>query len=58
MTPAAASSSSSSSAASHFGFPIDNSYRDASISFKLYRRVKHHKIQVKFEKKDNPQNFD
>ena len=56
MTPAA--SSSSSSALSHFWFPIDNSWKDASISFKLYRRVKHNFIQVKFQKGDNSQNFD
>ena len=36
-------------ALSHFWFPIDNFLRDATISFKFYRRVKHHKIQVKFE---------
>ena len=42
----------------HFWFPIDNSRRDASISFKLYRRVKHHKKQVMFEKGGNLQNFD
>ena len=32
--------------------------RDAAISFKLYRRVKYHYIQVEFEKWGNPQNFD
>ena len=37
------------SALSHFLFLIDNSWRDASISFKLQRRIKQHKIQVKFE---------
>ena len=35
-------STSSSSALSFFWFPIDNSRSDAYISFKLYRRVKHH----------------
>ena len=30
-------------------FPINNSYRDASISLKLLRRVKHHKKQDKFD---------
>ena len=45
------------SAFSHFWFLIDNSCRDASIAFKLYRRVKHHLIQAKVEKGDNPQNF-
>ena len=34
---------------SAFLFLIDNSWRDASISFKLHRRIKHNKIQVKFE---------
>ena len=34
-----------SSGASHFGFHIDNSCGDVSISFKLYIRVKHHKIR-------------
>ena len=48
------------SEASHFWFSIDNSWRVASISCKLYRRVKHHKIQVKFDKGvwGNLQNFD
>ena len=32
------------------GVPMDNFSRDVSVSFKLYRKVKHHKIQVKFEK--------
>ena len=59
MTQAASSSSvSSSSLASHFWFPIDNSSSDVSISFKLYRSVKHHYVQVKFEKRVNQQNFD
>ena len=47
-----------SSTASLFWFPINNFWRDASISFKVYRRVKHHKIQVKFEFGVHPQNFD
>ena len=42
--------SSSLSAGSHFLFPIDNSWRNSSISFKLYRRVNVHKIQVKLDK--------
>ena len=33
-----------------FLFPIENSWRDASISIKLYKRVRYHKIQVKFDK--------
>ena len=37
--------------------PIDNPWRDASISFKLHRRVKHHKIQVNLEKGGNLQIF-
>ena len=41
---------SSSSAMSHFWFLIDYSWMDSSISFKLHRRFKHHKIQVKLEK--------
>ena len=32
------------------GFQPINYKRDATISFKLYRRVKHHKIQAKFDK--------
>ena len=35
--------------AAHFWFSIINFRRDASISFKVYRRVMHCKIQVKFE---------
>ena len=54
MTQAA----SSSSLASHFWFPINNSSSDASISFKLYRSVKHFYVQVKFEKGVNQQSFD
>ena len=46
------------SVASHFWFPIDNSCRDSSISFNLYRRIKHCYIQAKFEKGDNPKIFD
>ena len=45
---------SAASVLSHFWFPIDNLGRDASISFNIYRRVKHHQIQVKFEKGSNP----
>ena len=48
----------SSSALSHFWFPIDNLQIVASISFKLYRRVKHYKLQVKFSSGGHPQNFD
>ena len=33
-------------------------WRDASISFNVHRRVKHHKIQVKFDKGGHPQYFD
>ena len=49
---------SSLSAASHFWFQIDNSCREALIPFKLYRRIMHHRIQVKFDKGGNLQNFD
>ena len=34
---------------SRIWFPSNNFWRDASISFKVYIRVKHHWIQVKFE---------
>ena len=51
MTPVA----SSLSALSHFWFPIDSSWRDSSISFKLYRRVTG---QVRKGGGDNPQSFD
>ena len=51
MTPVVASSSST---ASHFLIPIENSWRYASISFKLYERVRHHKIQVNIDKGGNP----
>ena len=47
-----------SSALSHFWFPINNLRIVALISFKLYRRVKHHKLQVKFSSGGHPQNFD
>ena len=40
--------SASSCALSHFLFQINNFWRDVSISFKSYRRVKHHLIQAKF----------
>ena len=43
MTPSMASLASS---ASHLSFPSDNSLRDASIIFKLYKGVKHRTIQV------------
>ena len=33
--------------ASHFWFPTNNFQRDVLISFKVYRRLKLHKIQVK-----------
>ena len=45
-------------AASHFWFLINNIRRDVSISFKIYRRVKHCKIQVNFEFGDHLQNSD
>ena len=51
MTPVALSWASSFSALSHFWFLIDNSRRDASI----LGSVKHHTIQVKFDKGGNPQ---
>ena len=47
-----------SSAASHLWFPIDYCLKDASISFKLYRRANHHKIHVKVDKGGNRQNVD
>ena len=34
--------------AAQFWFQINNFCRDASVLFKVYRRVKHCKIQVKF----------
>ena len=46
MTPLAAALS----ALSHLWFPIDNSWRDVSISFKLHRMVKHNQIQVEHHK--------
>ena len=60
MSESALSSPASSTASwlSHFWFPLDNFCRDASISFKVYRRVKHHKIQDKFKSRGNLQNFD
>ena len=42
MTPTAASLS---SGASHFLFVIDNSWRDASILFKPYRKINNHKLR-------------
>ena len=36
-----------------FWFQIDNALRDATILFKLFRRVRHHLIQVNFEKSGN-----
>ena len=47
-----------SSTLSHIWFPINNSCRNASIPFKLHRRVNHHKIQAKLEKWGNLHNFD
>ena len=44
-------------ALSHFWFSIDNLCRDALISFKAYRTLKHYKMQVKF-KFGGPRNFD
>ena len=41
-----------------FGFRSMTFLSNASISFKVYRRVKHHKIQVKLEKGGLPQGFD
>ena len=42
---------SASSALSHFWFPTNNFFRDASISFKVYRRVMHYKIHAKLDKR-------
>ena len=39
-------------------FPIINFWRDATISFKFYRRVQHHKIQVNLELGGHLQIFD
>ena len=36
--------------ASHIWFPIYSFCRDASISFKVYRRVKHCKIQLRIDR--------
>ena len=38
--------------------PINYFWRDATISFKIYRRVKHDKIQVKFGFRGHLQTFD
>ena len=48
----------SASALSHFWFLIDNFLKGCINLFKLYRRVRHHWIQVKFESRGHPQNFD
>ena len=52
------SSSALSSVASHFWFLINNFWRDSSISFNVNRKIKHHKIQVKFEFGDHLQILD
>ena len=46
------------SSASHFWFPFNNFCMDASIPFKVYRSVKHLKIQVNVECGDHLQNYD
>ena len=48
---------SSSVSSSHFSFPYNNFWRDAIISFKLYRTLYHWKIQVKFDSGNHSPNF-